>query len=310
MALQTKHRPKSFKTFVGSPDVIVSLKSVLKRDNPPSAFLFSGLSGGGKTTLGRIVAHFLGCSKYDYHEYNSADDRGVDGVRRIGEDMKYAPLSGNKKVYLLDECHQITKPAFNALLKFIEEPPEYVHFIFCTTNPEAVPTTIKRRCHQYELSPITVKNAQKLINTVLKREKVDSVPLKVKERIIKLADGSAGQIMKLLDTVIDMTDEELALSVLKSAGSSDAEIINICRTLCNRSMPENTKWARIKEVLKAYKGDGESARRAILGYLSKVLLNNGDITTALMAENFEENFFDSGKAGLILACYRSVFIGE
>lgn len=309
MSLQTDYRPRTFKTFVGNNDIIESLKQILNRPQSPAAFLFTGPAGTGKTTLARIVKNYLDCADADFVETNAADDRGIDGIRRIIESMKYAPLAGKCKIILMDEAHQLTRASQEALLKALEEPPSYVHFCICTTNPEMLKPTFKRRCHHYELKPLNTIQLNKLIKYVLKSEEVDC-DQGVIDRIIELSDGSAGQALKLLDMVIDMDDPKKALSTLQSAGNSESDVISICRVLANRNISAQNKWTRIKKLLKGYRGDGESARRPILGYLSKVLLSTGDPQIALMMECFERNFFDSGNAGLILACYNAIFETE
>ena len=307
MSLQTFYRPQSFKTFVGNKDVLDGLRAVLNRPAPPSAFLFTGPAGSGKTTISRIIKKALKCADADWKELNAADDRGIDGIRKIIEDMKFAPLVGNKKVILLDECHMLTKPSQEALLKALEEPPSFVHFCLCTTNPEALKQTLKRRCHHYVLESLKDADLYKLINIILRKEKRENISNDVKEKIIDLSDGSAGQALKLLDMVIDFEDTNRALNTLQSAGTSETEVIEICRALCNFNMPSNHRWGKTKKLLKEFKGDGESARRPILGYLEKVLLNNGGIEVAFMMEYFSHHFFDSGHAGLTLACYQAIF---
>lgn len=311
MSLQIQYRPNSFKAFVGNEDVLESLTKLLKRKEPPVAFLFTGPGGTGKTTLGRIVAKMLGCKKSDFQELNSADDRGIDGVRKIISGMKYTALGGGKKVILLDEAHMLTKPSQEALLKALEEPPKYVHWIICTTNPETLKQTFKRRCHGYELSPLKHSEIQKLMTRVLKKEGRDkNISMTVRDKIAELSDGSAGQALKLLDQVIDMDDADRSINTLKSAGTSESEVIDICRILCNYNMPAKTKWSRIKKMLKEYKGDGESARRPILGYLNSIMLNNGGDEVWSMMQPFRKNFYDDGKSGLTSACYEAIFDGE
>ena len=306
--LQTTYRPRSFKTFVGNAEVITSLQSVLQREKPPSAFLLTGAGGCGKTTLGRIIRKELKCEDTDFKELNAADERGIDGMRKLISDMKFVPY-GKTKVYLLDEAHMILKPSQEILLKAIEEPPPYMHWIICTTNPEALKPTFKRRCHTYELKRLLDSDLQRLMKRVLKKEKRENISTEVRNKIIELADGSAGIALKLLDQVIDMDEPERALATLSSAGTGDTEVITLCRVLVS-NMPAKTKWAKLKVLLKDLKTDGESARRPIAGYLSSVLLNNGGIEIAYMMEHFEKNFFDSGKAGLTLACYKACFEGE
>lgn len=310
MSLQNLYRPRSFKTFVGNREVLSSLGTILKRPQPPAAFLFTGPGGTGKTTLARIIKRILNCSNSDWKELNAADDRGIDAIRKLIENMRFAPLDGNKKVFLLDEAHMLTKPSQEALLKALEEPPPYVHWVICTTNPEALKQTFKRRCHTYELESLRDADIQKLMRMILKKENKLSIPNEVKDKIVELSDGSAGQALKLLDQVIDMEDINRALTTLQSAGAGESEVIDICRTLLNNNMSALTKWAKIKVLLKNYKGDGESARRPILGYFEKVMLNNGGDDVFFTMQPFMKNFFDSGRAGLVAACYEAVFGGD
>lgn len=308
MSLQTDHRPKTLNEFIGNNSIRKSLSNVLKRPNPPNAFLFTGMGGTGKTTLGRITARCLKCNKIDYKELNAANDRGIDAMRALIESMKLAPMSGKCKVYLLDECHMLGKVSQEALLKSLEEPPKHVHWILCTTNPEALRPTLKRRCHTYELNPLLENELQNLFNIVLKKERRENISRVVREKIIEVADGSAGQALKLLDMIIDMDDESHALATIKSAGSwsGDEGINKVAKILVHKTMPKQTKWRQIKTILKEYKGDGETERRQILGYLNTVLLNNGNENTFFMMIPFSKNFFDSGRAGLVMACYEAI----
>ena len=315
MSLQNEYRPKNFKTFFGNEAIISSLRQILKRDkNAPAAFLFTGPGGTGKTTIARIIARALKCKKADFKEFNAADDRGIEGIRGIIESMKFSPLAGETKVILLDEAHMLTKPAQEALLKALEEPPSYVHFVICTTNPEALKTTFKRRCHMYELEPLKSGEVQKLMKSILEQEKVKNFSQNILDKIVDLADGSAGIALKLLDMVVDMTDEERAINTLKSAGTSESEVIDICRALMQFEMPPRTRWSKCVKLLKGFKGDAESARRPILGYLAKCLMgskseDNSFLIYEMMGE-FNNNFYDSGTAGLTQACYGACFGAE
>lgn len=310
MSLQTEYRPKSFKTFVGNREVASSLISILKRPQPPAAFLFTGPGGTGKTTLARIIKRALKCSDSDFKELNAADDRGIGSIRKLIENMHFSPIGGEKKVFLLDEAHMLTPPSQEALLKALEEPPEYVHWVICTTNPESLKQTFKRRCHSYKLELLKDADLHKLMRMILKKEQRTSISTTVRDKIVELADGSAGQALKLLDQVIDMEDTERAITTLQTVGAGESEVIDICRTLVNTNMPANTKWAKVKTLLKNYKGDPESARRPILGYFEKVMLNNGGDEVFFIMQPFRQNFFNDGKAGLVCACYEAIFGGD
>lgn len=314
--LQVTYRPNNFKTFRGNQDVVTSLEAVLKRKNTPSAFLLTGESGCGKTTLGRIIAKELKCHKQELRELNAANDRGIDAIRLIIDKMQLAPLNGDKKVFFLDEAHMLTKPSQEALLKALEEPPSFVHFIICTTNPEALKTTFKRRCHNYELSPLTDTEMLDLLNYITKKEKVKQLKDSVSDKIIELSEGSAGKALKYLDMVIDITGKDRvkrAKEVLKSAGTAESEIIDICRALIKNGMTSDTRWSILRKILKNYRGDGESARRAILGYMSAVALNKNldeAATAALIMEEFKGNYFDTGKSGLVMSCINACVVTE
>ncbi len=312
MPLHTDHRPKLFKYFIGNKDTVDSLKVLMKRDEAPPAFLFTGQGGTGKTTMANIIRHALKCSDTDYTELNAADDRGIGAIRGLRENMRFAPLAGDKKVILLDEAHMLTKEAQEALLKMLEEPPEYVHFIIATTNPEKLKPTLKRRCHHYHLQPAPRNEMLKLLRFILKKEKVEDFPPAILNEIEELSDGSAGQALKLLDQVIDMYDEKKAISVLQTAGNDTSEIIDVCRALMD-NLPAKTKSSKIRKLLKGYYkngGDAEGARYAILGYMNSVLLGNGDTATAMLIDHFKESFMYSGKAGLTQACVFACYDDE
>lgn len=310
MSLHIDYRPRSLKEVIGNESIKESLSSVLERDKPPSTFMFTGPGGTGKTTLARIVAEELGCSKADILEINASSETGIDAIRKIAENLRFSPLHGDKKAVIMDEAHMLSKNSQEALLKTLEEPPSYVHIMICTTNPESLKPTFKRRCHQYELSLLKPNEISSLIKRTLVAEKVDikKFPRSVVELIIDLADGSAGQAMKLLDMVIDMDGTERMIETINSVGVSSAspEVIDICRLLLSDDMSNKTRWMRLQPVLKDLKGDGESARRAILGYMDKVILGKDFDDAAYIASimsNFTENYFSSGKSGLILSCY-------
>jgi DNA polymerase III gamma/tau subunit len=210
---------------------------------------------------------------------------------------------------MVHNCHQLQGPTQEALLKALEEPPSHVHFILCTTNPEALKDTLKRRCHIYEVQALNSNQMMKHLRTILKKEKIKDFKEEILEKIIELSDGSPGIALKYLDMVIDMTDEKEAISLLKSSGTSENDVKQLCQALVDFRVNDKTRWNRVKKILKDFKGDAESARRPILGYLNSCLLNNpvGD-NFAIIMDEFKDNFYDSGKAGLSLAAFKACHI--
>lgn len=316
MSLQVRYRPSTLKNFAGNEDLKKAIQQVLDRGKPPSAFLIIGPSGCGKTTLGRIIARGLGCAKSAFKEQNTANDRTLPSIRKMIDQLQYSPLKGNKKVVLLDEAHQLQKAPQEALLKVLEEPPPHVHLIVCTTNPEALKDTFKRRCHIYEVNLLTSKELTILMRRILKSEGVQNFPEEIIDRVIEVSGGSAGIALKTLDQVIDMGDDiKGALKTLKSSGTAESEIIDICRALINFNMSDSARWNRVRKLLsRMHNIDGESARRPILAYLSKVLIGNkldgNNDAVALIMEEFSKNYYDSGAAGLYVSCYKACNLEE
>ena len=176
--LARKWRPRKFAELVGQEHVVRALTNALDTGRMHHAYLFTGTRGVGKTTIARIFAKSLNCERgqsadpcgecsvctavdegrfVDLLEIDAASNTGVDDVREVIENAQYAPSRGRFKVYLVDEVHMLSKPAFNALLKTLEEPPPHVKFIFATTEPQKIPVTILSRCQRFDFRRVSVR---------------------------------------------------------------------------------------------------------------------------------------------------------
>ena len=300
MSLAVKYRPTSLKEMIGNKATVKALDTVLsrKKEDIPHAFLFTGLSGGGKTTLARIVADRLGCLGTDFTEINSADFNGIDTIRELRMKSQFAPSMGSEsRVWLLDEAHALSGKALEAMLKLLEEAPSHVYFILATTEPEKFKPTVRNRLATFNVSPLTDDEMETLIKKVCKAEKKE-IKEEVIDQIIESSNGSARACLSILDTVIDLDPKEQ----LKQAERKEEEnkaIIELCRAL----MAKKPSWKAITTILRGLKEEPESIRYAVLGYANACLLKSDNPKAYQIIYAFRDNFYDSKKAGVTSACY-------
>jgi len=308
MTLNVDYRPMSLDEIVGNEATVESLRSVLKREKDiPGSYFFTGLPGGGKTTLAYVLKEELSISDFDFYEYNSANTRGIDTIRDIGISMRTAPMNGDRKLYLLDECHQITGPALEGLLKMLEDPPKHVMFAMCTSEPEKIKgntlKAIRRRCFEAEVKPLRRGQIKDLLNQVLEAENDKEFPDEIITKIAVSCWGSAGQALSLLDSVIDMDDIDQMEEAIENLVVSEKSVKELCKILIDHRITGDNKWEQIRKVLPNLKGDLESTRYAICTYLEKVIVGR-PMSPGLLnaAACFTDSFMYTGRLGLVLAC--------
>lgn len=297
-SLAVKYRPKLLKDFIGNEATVKKLRALLEREDKPHSLLFTGPSGCGKTTLARIVSSALRCSKHDFQEHNAADFRGIDSVRDILSQMRLCPMSGACRVWLLDECHQLSKDAQHALLKALEDTPPHVYFILATTEPDKLLPTIRTRCPTFEVRALDDEEMKGLLDRVAESEKVE-IPEEATEQIIQDSLGSARMALSILDGIINLPPEEMAEAAKVTAAERN-EAIQLCRVLIAKA-----PWKKIGQVIAGIQQEPEGVRRVVLGYCQSILLKADHPQAYNVLAAFRQDFFTTGKPGLVLAAYEA-----
>jgi DNA polymerase III subunit gamma/tau len=242
LVLARKYRPKTFTQLVGQSHVVQALTNALRSQRLHHAYLFTGTRGVGKTTVSRILAKSLNCETgitdepcgvcsacvdidagrfVDYTELDAASNRGVDEVQQLLEQAAYKPVQGRFKVFMIDEVHMLSNTAFNAMLKTLEEPPEYLKFVLATTDPHKVPVTVLSRCLQFNLRPMAPETIVEHLTQVLADEQVQA-DVQSLRLLARAARGSMRDALSLTDQAIAFGNGALAEAVVRDMlGSVD-----------------------------------------------------------------------------------------
>ena len=246
VALYRKFRPDDFDEVKGQDHIVTTLKNQLAHDRVGHAYLFCGTRGTGKTTVAKILAKAVNCenpglsgpcgvcdtcrsiqegSSLNVIEIDAASNSGVDNIRKINESVQYSPAQGRYMVYIIDEVHMLSSGAYNALLKTLEEPPEYVIFILATTDEHKIPVTIKSRCQRYDFHRISIDTITERLSDIVKREG-ESASQDALRFIARAADGSMRDALSILDECMasSLGSELTRDTVLKTIGAVSVDI--------------------------------------------------------------------------------------
>lgn len=293
-----RHRPKTLAGIVGQADAISELETHLGKKSLPHVILLSGPSGSGKTTIARILTGAVHCTVGNLIELNCADVRGIDTVRDINESLRYSPMGGRAKVWILDECVQLPSATQQAFLKVLEDPPKFAWFFLCASDTSGLLKTFLSRCTIIRLKALEHDTLRDLIMRIAAEEL--PVTTKVAEAIASKADGNARSALQMLESIMTLTSEKQQLARIAAEGSKD-KVEFLARLVLQRA-----NWSAICKAIEDIKdNDLEGTRRAVLGYASAVIRNNSkDKDMAyLMIQAFRDPWHSCGKAGLDAACW-------
>ena len=298
--LYKRLRPKSFKTMVGQDAAVKQLETMVANNEVPHTLLFVGPSGCGKTTAARILKKRLGCSDHDYHEMNAATSNGIEMVRNLENRVGGRPMNGSCKIYMIDECHQLTTQAQNGLLKLLEDTPKHAYFIMATTDPQKLLKTIITRSCRIELKGMSTKALETLVEKMNVKLQMD-LSEEVMDKVVEYSDGSARQCMVLLDAIKGLDDEEEQLNSIKRS-DDQAQAIEVARKLLT-----GRRFTDVSNVLKNLPPgtDYEGIRWLVLAFMNKALLGGGKYAgrAYVVIDCFREPFFNTKAAGLSAACW-------
>jgi DNA polymerase-3 subunit gamma/tau len=290
--LARKWRPKVFEDVIGQEHITQTLINAIKTDRLAHAYLFSGARGVGKTSVARILARAINCKKgepgipcgqcqpcteiangssVDVQEIDGASNRGIDEIRELRENIKYMPSSCKFRVYIIDEVHMLTLPAFNALLKTLEEPPPHVKFIFATTEPHKVPITILSRCQRFDFKRIPVGKILEQLERIAREEGIEANQSAL-ALIARESEGSMRDAESLLDQVVSFTGARIEdKDISDILGIIDRDLVLECSRAIIDGSPE--KCMQIVERIYAYGFDIKEFYRILMDQFRDLLIS-------------------------------------
>ncbi|MCL4137488.1 UNVERIFIED_CONTAM: hypothetical protein GTU68_001463 [Idotea baltica] len=246
LVVALKYRPQTFQSLVGQDHIATALGNAIKQNRVGHAYLFTGARGVGKTSSARIFTKCLNCEKgpspvpceecetcqaisvgedVDVIEIDGASNRGIDEIRQLRANAAVRPSRSPNKIYIIDEVHMLTKEAFNALLKTLEEPPAHVKFIFCTTDPEKIPITVLSRCQRFDFSPVQTSEIADRLRLIATEEGV-GIDDQALALLARRANGSMRDSQSLLEQMLSFSDKEITVDdVHQLLGTADTSRI-------------------------------------------------------------------------------------
>jgi len=316
LVLSLKYRPQTFEEVVGQGHITQTLTNAFKKDRVSQGYLFTGPRGVGKTTTARLVAKALNCMEspgkpcnkcsncteitdgrnMDVLEIDGASNRGIEEIRGLREAIQYAPINSKYKIFIIDEVHMLTTPAFNALLRTLEEPPAHGKFILATTDIYKVPATIISRCQRFDFNSISVVDISEQIQNILKKENIE-IDDESRKIIAQKADGSMRDALSILDQVIAYSGDKIDIdSVNKVLGLIPNELyFDITDSILNKD------GKSLIDILAEVKSAGMPIQEFITGlnrHIRNMMIGTVDngLEVFEMNSDLKEKYINSSKS--------------
>ena len=294
LVLYRKYRPQTFGEIVGQAHIVQTLQNALASNDVAHAYLFTGPRGTGKTTIARLLAKSLGTNATDLVEIDAASNRSIDDIRELREGIRIVPTVSDYKVFIIDEVHMLTKEAFNALLKTLEEPPSHAIFILATTEAHKIPATIISRCQRFDFHPVTQKDLKKRLTSILKKEK-RTVSDEALNLVLAGAGGSVRDAESLLGNILVLGENPDIVHVRALLGLPDMQKIGDLMGLVLAQKKEEA----LTYLVSLYKEgiDLEQFTKGIVRYMrglmfAKISSNLTEEVTADIPEDLRGQFVD------------------
>ena len=306
MSLYQKYRPTTFDEVFGQDEAVKVMKSIVKmpKEKRPHVFLFGGASGCGKTTLAKVFARAIGVDPdtMNFQTLDASKDRSIERIRELYDKLSIRPMGSKAegRIFLLDEAHQLLKPAQEALLKMCEDTPSSAYIIFATTEPDALGKALRSRCKTITIKPLTLKAIYQNLKRVSESEGI-VITDDYLQKIAQNSDNSARVSLQILETyMLNGNNVDKAISMNGGVGNEmKADTITLCRAIVDRY----DNWNAVVDFCTKYKGQSEPVRQAILGYLKACLMKAENKTKRLrfasLIECFLEPHYDCGDVALL-----------
>lgn len=265
-SLYNVHRPSRWEDMIGNSAEVQAFAASIERGQE-HAYLLSGPPGTGKTTAARIAARELGCEELGLTEIDAATNTGIDAMRAVQDMCRRFAFGSPVRAIILDEAHAASRASWESLQKIVEEPPEYVYWFFCTTQPTKVPKTIQTRCVPITFKALREQEIKSIVTKVARAERI-RLPARVDDLIVMEAQGSARQALVYLAKVRDVGSYKDAADIMQRVVENDP-VREFCRFLCGRN---KRRWSQAMGLLAGLDGENpESIRIVVAQYVGKAL---------------------------------------